>query len=289
MSIKIYNGYKLNTSCLNTIFDTLFTCKEEIKKIATEQYLKDLSYIATTFIDLKALGLSHEKFFSKDFQVPDRLSYPHMIAYNIMMEGIKKENNDPYSLPTPFTRYTANVSIFPSVSKNKTLAIFYRGEPIYEECWQKQPLVEEYGYWNNSDRPDNVSSRQWKKRYEDWEHSFEFNGGTSWTPSETSMNFNFFEPYFAKIAHFDEYNKFIPDMDSRTLRIAEVVVREEKSKEVIDMEKFSARECADLSHDVFRWMRSDEAKEIIKEKQKEFAPQLKSKLTKEDFLEDYNE
>ena len=35
--------------------------------------------------------------------------------------------------------------------------------------WLRQPLVQEYGYWDNTDKPENISELNWDARRNDWD------------------------------------------------------------------------------------------------------------------------
>lgn len=53
---------------------------------------------------------------------------------------------------------------------------FYRGQayvipwghPKYADCLELPSWAEEYAYWNNTDRPDNLTQRQWDARARTW-------------------------------------------------------------------------------------------------------------------------
>jgi|GEM_PF-3916480 len=79
------------------------------------------------------------------------------LTFEFFMEGSKKSwavgNLDCWANFFPKGRYYYIVPMYPK--SNKT--------PKYP------PYVEEYGYWDNTDEPDNVTRRQWRTRAKNWE------------------------------------------------------------------------------------------------------------------------
>ncbi|MFF2053793.1 hypothetical protein ACFVU2_19470 [Leifsonia sp. NPDC058194] len=58
---------------------------------------------------------------------------------------------------------------FGEASDGRVLAVPFHMNAEYDKALAATGLFEEYGYWNNSDRPENLSNDQWRKRREDWD------------------------------------------------------------------------------------------------------------------------
>ena len=52
------------------------------------------------------------------------------------------------------------------------LAILLQGHRQYNEAMNQLPSTRPYGYWDNSDRPDDVSKAEWAERREFWQRVF---------------------------------------------------------------------------------------------------------------------
>lgn len=52
---------------------------------------------------------------------------------------------------------------------NRMLGIMYCEHPNWCREWLAQPKVSEYAYWNNTDRPANLSAEEWDARGEAWD------------------------------------------------------------------------------------------------------------------------
>lgn len=61
----------------------------------------------------------------------------------------------------------AELCIMPT--KDKILAIPYFNQHGWNEKLLEMPWVKEYGYWDNTDQPDDMSDADWEQRKIDWD------------------------------------------------------------------------------------------------------------------------
>src|SRR5690606_29242766 len=73
---------------------------------------------------------------------------------------------------TIFGDFSFALTLFPRY--NDILGIVFTHHHPFREDWFNLPFVKEYGYWNNVDKPDNVSEYKWRQRYKDWDNAFGF-------------------------------------------------------------------------------------------------------------------
>lgn len=66
------------------------------------------------------------------------------------------------SLDTDF-----KLTFFPE--KERFLGIAFTEHEAWFRRWLHQPLVHEYGYWNNSDKPRRIRQNEWNQRQETWD------------------------------------------------------------------------------------------------------------------------
>lgn len=76
--------------------------------------------------------------------------------------------------------YDFEVSLFPRT--RDTLAISYTEEPRLRDWFFALPFVQEYGYCNNSDKPDSIPQREWGTRKRAWDRAF------PWRPNEADLS-----------------------------------------------------------------------------------------------------
>lgn len=139
MSIKIYKGFAVDSA---DFFEILKMVKE-FQEIGTELQREVLADWLKKF-DNREDGL-------KEWIVRRR---------EIQRTGMR----DPI-VDTDF-----NAVFFPTLER-VTYGIVYCEHPTWFNRWIDQfAIVRDFSYWNNSDRPEDVSEEQWDYRSEVWKH-----------------------------------------------------------------------------------------------------------------------
>ncbi len=69
----------------------------------------------------------------------------------------------------PAYDFELNIVIFPESNRDRTLALVYGENKSFIECFTKHAKVEEYSWWNNCDKPDEVTDAEWDQREKDWQ------------------------------------------------------------------------------------------------------------------------
>lgn len=60
------------------------------------------------------------------------------------------------------------VHLLPSTLPTRPLALVYSESKDYLSALLDKGVVEEYGYWDNSDRAEDISEEEWSQRRKDW-------------------------------------------------------------------------------------------------------------------------
>lgn len=76
-------------------------------------------------------------------------------------EDVRRTNRRDPAVDTQFT-----LSFIPLA--HKTLGVAYVEDSAWFDAWLQQPGVSYYGYWSNSDAPDEISEAEWAQRRDDW-------------------------------------------------------------------------------------------------------------------------
>jgi hypothetical protein len=183
LSTKIFNGYTLACSSLDKLHYKMKKLGIEARKIQARLRTKWLVKRAVQLFD--DANMYGKVKIDKDtvHAVKIRMN-PLSIAILELLkrEGKMKRTNlrDP-EIDTGF-----KVAILPTrrISKSKhsrlgkIFAIIYVDNMEFEELWNKQSWVKPYGYWDNTDKPDDVSNKAWRQRCRDWEKALD-----DWKPS----------------------------------------------------------------------------------------------------------
>lgn len=87
-------------------------------------------------------------------------------AWSDRRRKIKNTSHSDYAVDTDF-----QIVFFPQ--GKVTLGIPFCEHRKWRDEWLKQPGVEEYGYWNNSDEPEGMPAREWNQRKKRWNKVFD--------------------------------------------------------------------------------------------------------------------
>lgn len=144
MSIKIYNGYKLNKMSMSQLSHFIQTKLRP----AMEEAL------------IQKLEKTIDKVASWDMPVQKRLQKIYNETFDL------KQKNSPYRGDTTYD-FKLDVTFFES--DKHTLMMVYTECFEYFDALKAMPEVEQYYYWNNTDKPDDISYEDWKARGKEWD------------------------------------------------------------------------------------------------------------------------
>ena len=140
MSTKIYQGFRLETTDLRKILDIINVFRPKLMYLAEELFC---SSIRNVMVDGKTVS--------------------EAIGY----WWDRKRRLEEISRNDTVTNPYFSLTFIPS--KRYTLGIVYTAQWEWFKLWCETDGVREYGYWNNVDRPEEVSSAEWRKRSKHWD------------------------------------------------------------------------------------------------------------------------
>lgn len=140
MSTCIYQGIRLKTSSLSRVLGILESFRPWVAAQADERF--------DTFMDNMVKGGSTP-----------------IQAYDSWQDRRRRVKTT--GERDPFIDTEFSVSIIPA--GRQTLGIVYTEQTPWFNAFVAHPGVEEYGYWDNTDGPDEVSEQEWEGRRRAWE------------------------------------------------------------------------------------------------------------------------
>lgn len=69
----------------------------------------------------------------------------------------------------PLIDCSAEIIFIPTKNAIFALTFWEHGNKVYDSIWSRQPEVKYWGYWNNTDKPREISKKIWEERRKDWE------------------------------------------------------------------------------------------------------------------------
>jgi hypothetical protein len=135
MSTKIYNGFRIDTTSLHTVMRVVETFRPFI--LTEGEKLMD-------------------KFFAKQDE---------SVAWGTWIRCQREIKTTGCRIPACDTEF--KLTIFPS-HQSYMYGIAYTEHDDWFDAFCEQPLIREFGYWNNSDRRDGISIAEWNQRRDVW-------------------------------------------------------------------------------------------------------------------------
>jgi len=156
MSTKAYAGIVIDFS------DQLWERTEEIRSICE-----------TTFEELNE-NLTQEKIFDeyKKFAVDHYLNKNNYVIrsglYFNALQTFQKDKKD-----WGKDELKCNVLVRPETTDNGNIGYVMGKEEYYTNLIEQLDYVSDYSYWNNTDKPDNISEKEWNERRKNWNKIFD--------------------------------------------------------------------------------------------------------------------
>lgn len=205
MSTKIHNGYRFNSADLKKIMPMLHRLGRHYEDMLRIKVAIATAEIAVEVMDDHTLGRLKDDV--------DTSSSPYLFAYHLLDKrgrAIKcSEKRDPAA------DFGFDVTIIPRAKDS--LILLYTEHDEFRACMSVVPGMEPFPYWNNTDRPDGMTARQWTARGQAWSDAM----GKEGVPGRVGLS----RSYFTHLPHFeptflDEVVKRVPSIDTRATRIA---------------------------------------------------------------------
>jgi hypothetical protein len=193
--------------------------------------------------------------------------------WDLFQEHKKFKKKDTFS--DPEANFECKVVFFPA--KRKLLALFLSYHKEYRDTWENLDLVQEYKYYNNIERPKNMTKGKWERRRKVWNEVLPGAGVPALNGMEIKCVIHM--PMGNELRK-EEILKHLPTLETRLRTQARDIAFQEK------WEKFKEESVEGdhirLINKVERWLRSDEGQADIQLKMKSLSNVLKSNIELED-------
>lgn len=156
MSIKIHHGFAIDQTfgSVQALHHLVSEFRAEVKPLAKRflraAFIKD----AVTEFDRRHIGLVSQ----------DAGKSPASHAWSTMLEAHAKIRDDRRH---PQYDVTCSLALLPHPD-GRILGMMYTEIDAWLDLWLKKPGVCEYAYWDNTDRPDDLTAAEWRARREAW-------------------------------------------------------------------------------------------------------------------------
>lgn len=171
MSTKIYNAYWLKDYDIQSAMQMLQAFKlDTLRPLAETLKAKVLAQRAVAMLDRVTLGW--------DTEVQNYVS----VAWREIKEeqkNVKLGNREPdvdFGFETSLIVHAKNIYM-----------TVHTEQPLYLKAWEAIPNIMDFSYWNNTDKPDDVSAKDWARRKKVWSTIF---SGSVRCPDDAGIGIN---------------------------------------------------------------------------------------------------
>lgn len=151
MSTKIYNGYRIAPAA--GLFEFTERLRAVMNPIRTRLDARMLMDRAVTAVDAAdARGVAR----------PQNALLAALSAFDDEQRVMdsRQRGHDPHRF---------EVSFGYDQQTGRVLCLLYTDRREFTEAWEALPEVEAYGYWDNADRPGDMTEAEWEERRDAWE------------------------------------------------------------------------------------------------------------------------
>lgn len=165
MSYKIYDGLCIKTTDFQKVFALLQAFNEKAKEIGRRLHSTTAYKLAIHKFDKATIGGTIDE---------QKYGFVSEAIVEMMNEQaeIKRTN-----IRNSFVDFECKISVFPLVDR----FLFYVNteQDEYLEAFKAMEGVEEFAYWNNTDRPERCTEEEWNARKEVWDTAFGLMGDSN--------------------------------------------------------------------------------------------------------------
>jgi len=174
MSTKISHGYRLRQNY--SIFDFRTKFASVMTATAKTKQMNRFTFALMEFVDkidlkdkksaqqLRAYKKKIKPFLSPSEKNDSRSKSDHFqtIFDLLYMEDHLKEKDDEWR-----SQNECSVTLLHNPIRNENYLLFY-GSREFQKVFENFSEIEEFGYWDNSDHPDNLTEEEWDDRGAAW-------------------------------------------------------------------------------------------------------------------------
>lgn len=261
MSTKLYDGIIINIPKDKDVWDISEIIRENCENVFKKLNRNlTIDYIHQSYVDYIAA------YFREDNKTNVK------IKNGLLLNALDKWKNEKEEFFK--NKLLCKVQLFKPLDNGKIVGyVINNNEPEYKNSLLNLPFVEDFSYWNNSDKESNISEDEWTYRKETWDRIFDKTFLISGTgisielPETKTRTFEF--PFIDKDDFMKEFNnlnsneksenkiatrilfemalkKFNSDMSQDFSMIAELMhqssmkIRESKTSPVTEIPEFNS-------------------------------------------------
>lgn len=269
MSTKIFNGYRLPMMTVNELQDF---CGQLRKQLTTEAERLYRSFYALNLIgEQDAYLLNSINGTNLKPVTRTRIMFGLFSEVMDRQRKIQREQTR-----DPEVDFSFEATFIPC--EQCILALIYTEQATMKELWESKSDVEEYFYFNNTDKPKHVAKNKWEQRRIDWDKAL-----GDGIPAEVGLSGIFVPVQFAPITDPELILEYQPELEQRLLTQSKyAVLHDAMQKELIDPDYPDETPMKSYFNSV-KFVKSEEGQILVAEKVRKFRDILPERYTVDAF------
>jgi len=284
MSITIHNGYKLPIMTAIELNQFILRSRKIAEQKAIELSAKAMANLMSHDIDelavfgkeefinrnLKQKGASLDEA-NKKFSYCSCSLHAYMDMRNRYFEIQRTSQRD------SAMDFDCSAIIIPK--EEFTLVLLYAELKEMREAWRNQPGITEYSYYDNVEKPEDVTHQEWEERKKVWLETWG-NKQARELGMEVVLGNGVPERHEIKLEKIEAY---VSSLEERAKYVAWNKLFDDKFREL----KTSDKDWLDINREASKWIRSDEGKNRLSEVMEECKGKMIPELTAKHFSLSY--
>lgn len=192
-----------------TIRKQLLTFQKKVRELSLREFIKLKAHLAVECLDCRVMGTRTCE--GEDDPKITPVRYAAGIIQDRVREIKKTRRRD------PLYDFNFEVTVFPLTTK-KALGMYFCDRREFTALIKSQPWFIDYHYQNSTDRPDEISAKEWRKRSADWDRTL----GSMGIPAQCGFTLDLGVPYLPyEIVRPPDLMPYVPDFRTRVRMQAE--------------------------------------------------------------------
>ena len=172
MSTKIYNGLRIKYMTMQELIPFSKELRAQLEPIAKEEFPKSYTKMLEEAILFIQTGIQIDSCIH-NYNGLSALENPTSKDVNRVIDKeirqFIKTNKSATTITESVSAFDFDTSLCVFPLSRKILAVPICNNERLINALSENENITEYGYWNNTDKPDNVSNREWNTRKSDWD------------------------------------------------------------------------------------------------------------------------
>lgn len=166
--MNIYNGYYIDNMSFLKLHKWINRVRDDSKVIAKKLKRKNATIMVYRIINLYKLTKENMYSTSKLHNKLDEYENKNNVLWFVNNDITERQNNLKEHLVTD-EEVDFRFSLVFIPRQNRILMLVYTVHDEYKAYIEKYKFVHEYRYWNGTDPDPNISKKEWKKRFIEWD------------------------------------------------------------------------------------------------------------------------